>query len=103
MLMSTHNAASHILYCPIQLLLIIRLALQRVQYSLPNPGFLPAIETAGNRCPLAIPFRHISPRCSGWINPQHSVDNGPMIVVGMSGMWLLRREDTNQTRPLLVA
>jgi hypothetical protein len=103
MLMSPHKGAIDIMNFPIQALLTIRLTLQRVQYPLPNPGFLPAIETAGNRCPFPIAFRPIAPRCSGSINPPHSVDNGPMIVVGMSGMRFLRREDTHHKRPWLVA
>lgn len=68
-LMRPNNRAVNIVHLPIQLALAIGLVLQFVEYLLPNPGFLPALETTTNRCPFAIALWQVTPRRSRPIDP----------------------------------
>src|SRR5215469_4207783 len=55
---------------------------QRGKHPLPDPRLAPAVEAIGRRFPGTIAFRQISPGDARFREPQHPVEDSPVIVVG---------------------
>ena len=85
---------------PIDLSLRIRLLLESSQDPIPDARFLPPIEATGDGAPGAIALRQIPPGSTGLENPEDSVDDPPMVVVGTANPGLLRWEQGLQALPL---
>ena len=65
MLMGSHDRAIDIMNVPVDFALGIGLLLYRLKETLPETGFLPAIEAAGHGAPTTIALGHIPPWGTG--------------------------------------
>ena len=80
----------------------LALLLERCQAALPDAGPLPAIAAAGDRLPRAKAFGQIAPGRSRFRNPQDTIKDRSMILVGPARSWAFRREHGRHLRPLLI-
>jgi hypothetical protein len=78
----------------------IGVLLEARQDPIPDPRFLPAVEPAGHRPPWAIAVRQIAPRSTGLENPENTVDDPSMVMVGSTNARLLWWEKLLQALPL---
>ena len=102
MLMRPHYRAIHVMHFPVQAPSAIRLLLDGGEEPLPDPGLPPALAAAGDGLPRPIPRREIAPGSARPQDPEHPVDNPPMIVRGAPGPRALGWQQRGQPCPLLV-
>ena len=100
MLMSSHGCGINEVDFPIHIAFHIQSRLQFGKHPVPDTRLAPALEAAVDRGPLAIPFRQVSPRCSGPQHPDDPVEEFPMILRRSSTARLDFREQRFDPLPL---
>ena len=71
---------------------VVRLLLDGGKEACPEPRLPPAIKTAGNGAPRAIPLRQITPGGAGAEEPQDTVEDASVIGGWTACMRFLRRK-----------
>ena len=61
MLMSSDYGRIKVVDLPIELSVLVFLALESFEYAIPHPTLLPAVEAAGNRSPRTILLGEVTP------------------------------------------
>src|SRR5262249_49476995 len=82
--------------------LVPRVAGQLGKNPLPDARLRPAREALVHALPLAVPLGQFVPLCPGSQDPEHAVDEQPVVLCGSAGIGLLARQHLSDTRPLLV-
>lgn len=104
MLVRTHDRAVHVVLLPIYFTLHVRLPLDFGQDAHPEPTALPAIEARGNRLPWAIVCGEVAPGRAGLGDPEHAVDNAPVVVERMpTSSRVARWQERGEPLPLLIS
>lgn len=89
MLVGADDGAVDEMQAPVDPALAISTSLKRLQDTLPNAGFAPAVEAARYRADRAIALRKVLPGRSGAVNPENTIDDRAVVVVrppsGLSG------------------
>ena len=99
MLVGTDNRAIDIVRVPIELSGGIGLLLDGGQEVIPQASPTPAIESAGDRAPGAIPLRQITPGCPRAEDPQDTIKDAAMVHCRTAGLRLLEWEQRLQPLP----
>jgi len=100
--MSADDGAIDEVQAPVNLATPVGLGLQGFQDTRPDAGLAPPIKPAGHGADGALALRQVLPGGTGSQDPENSVHNGSMIVVGAPGFGLLRRQQRFQPSPLLL-
>lgn len=102
MLVSSDDGAVDEVNVPIEAAVFIRLALEFVQDSRPEPGLLPSVEATRNRLPLSIALRKIAPWRSSSKEPENPVDNASVTLGGSANSPPFRWKQGGELLPLLI-
>ena len=102
MLMGSHDRAIDIMNVPVDFALGIGLLLYRLKETLPDTGFLPAIEAAGHGAPTTIALGQSPPWGTGTENPQDAFDDASMVQSRSTRLRFLRRKQRLELLPLRV-
>jgi hypothetical protein len=97
MLVGAHHRPIDVVLLPIDLSTHIRLPLQLGQDACPKSTALPPIEARGDRLPRPVALGQVAPRGPGLVDPEHAVDDAPMVVErtassSRGARWQKRRE-----------
>ena len=92
MLVRPDDGAIHVMDVPVELAGVVRLLLDGGKEACPEPRLPPAIKTAGNGAPRAIPLRQITPGGAGAEEPQDTVEDASVIGGWTACMRFLRRK-----------
>jgi hypothetical protein len=97
MLVGAHHRPIDVVLLPIDLSTHIRLPLQLGQDACPKSTALPPIEARGDRLPWPVALGQVAPRGPGLVDPEHAVDDAPMVVErtassSRGARWQKRRE-----------
>src|SRR2546423_3044478 len=102
MLVGSNDRAIDIVNRPIHLPRSIGLLLDGLKEALPETGFAPTIEAAGDRAPGAIAFREVTPGGASTQNPQDAIDDHSMVRSGPAGFGFVRGKQRLEPLPLRV-
>jgi hypothetical protein len=81
MLMGAHHGPVDVVLLPIQLTARVGTALHFSENVRPQPAALPPIEPGGDGLPGAIAFGQVPPWCASLGDPEHTVDDAPVIMI----------------------
>jgi hypothetical protein len=101
-LVGANDRAVDEVHRPIQQTPAVGLPLEGAEDLLPQAGFLPAIEPAGDSMPRAEAPRQVSPWRSSGENPEDAVEQTPMRVRRTAHPAMLGRQQRNESTPLLI-
>lgn len=85
---------------PIELILGVGVSLEGRQDAIPDARLTPAIEATGDGFPWPIALGHIPPWRPGPQNPDDTVDDRPMVMIGSAGIRFLRWKQRFEPLPL---
>ena len=77
-------------------------SLQGAKDMLPNPRFGPTIEPLKHRIPVAVSLRQVAPRRAGPGNPNHRIDEPPVVLAVSTWIALPARQYGFDVIPFLV-
>ena len=100
MLMRPDDGPIDIVRVPIELARAIGLLLDGRQKTRPEARLAPAIHTAGDGAPGAIPLRQVTPGGAGTQQPEDAVEDAAMGDSWAAYFWLLRRKQGLSSFPL---
>lgn len=86
---------------PVELSSEVSLSLELVEQAAPDSSECPAAKADVDAVPLTVAFRQVTPWCAGCEDPEDSVENSAVVVVGPPSGLLLRQEGCKAV-PLLV-
>src|SRR3954452_17567984 len=101
-LMRTNDGGVHKVDVPVNLAALLRFGLQLRQDALPDPGLAPAVEPARYRAYRAVAPGQVTPRRTGALDPQNTIENRPVGLVRPPRPGLFRRQPRRHPLPLLV-
>jgi hypothetical protein len=87
--MGADDGAIDIMEAPLDMAWGLGLRLQGGQDLLEHPSLRPAVEPAGLGAPRPIARRHITPRRPGAQDPQHAIEDAPMVDSGSADLRFL--------------
>jgi hypothetical protein len=89
-LVRADDGAIHIVEIPVKVLCGVGVLLDRGKEARPDACLAPAIKTAGDGAPGAIPLRQITPGGAGTEEPEDTVEDTSVVSGGAAYFWLLR-------------
>ena len=92
MLVRSDDSAIDIVEIPVELLCGIGALLDRGKEASPEARLAPAIKTAGDGAPGAVPLRQVTPGGAGTQEPEDTVEDASVIGSWAAGFGLLRRK-----------
>lgn len=98
--MRSDDGAVHKVQRPAELSRLVGLLLQRTQDLVPDARPSPAIESRGDRLPLAVATRQVAPQSAGAQDPQDAIDDPTVRQIGSPPSSFLRRKQTLELLPL---
>ena len=90
--MGADDGAIDIVEVPVHMAGGIGLLWPGVQDLPEDTGLLPAVEMAGHRAPRPIALRHIAPGRAGAQDPQHAIQDAPMVDSRSANLRFLGRQ-----------
>ena len=102
MLVGTDNRAIDEVQLPIKLTGGVGRLRERIKEALEDASLPPPVEAAGHGAPRPIALRHITPRRPGAQNPQHAIEDAPMVDSGSADFRLLGWKEWSQSLPLYI-
>ena len=92
LLVRADDRAIDLVEIPVELLCGIGTLLDRGKEASPEARLAPAIKTAGDGLPGAIPFGHVAPGSTGADEPEDAVEDASMVSGGAAGVRFLWRK-----------
>lgn len=103
MLVRSNHGAVHMVQAPVQVILLVCLALKFSRHSVPHACLDPSVEPPRTGLPGSVLLGEIAPRSSGAQDPEDAIDHQTMILGRAAGLRFLWRQCPAQPLPLLVS